>query len=122
MIGASEATLQGASHPEKVHWIRLSVCVCVCVRECIEGMGRDHTKTLPGHMTKAGMNVAFWLVREGSCGNRSIVSLFNCEAYMCVCLCVCVCVLEEAGGIVTPGRTSTAFFIHKQKKKKTPPS
>lgn len=94
MIGASEATLQETSHPEKVQWTPL------CVREgaSMEGYDREHTKTLPSHVTQAGINGAFWLVREGSHGDRSVVLLFNCGAGMYMS--VCVFVLEETKGIV----------------------
>lgn len=87
--------------------------ICVCVYVCIEGMRRDHTKILPGHVTEAGMNGAFWLVKEGSHGNRSIGPLSDWEA--CMYLCMFLCVLEEEGGILASGQTRTAFFIHKQK-------
>lgn len=60
-------------------------CVCLCVfggggggGVCVKGMSRDHTKTLPGHMSEAGVNGAFWLVSDGCHGNRSMVLLSNC--------------------------------------------
>lgn len=85
MIGASEETFKGTNGPEK-KFTPIFVCVFVC-----GGDGwRDHTKILPGHVTEARMNGAFWLVGEGSHGNRSIVPLSNWEA-LCICACFSVC-------------------------------
>lgn len=43
---------------------KISGSVCVCVFGYVK-RGWDHTKTMPGHVSEAGMNGAFWLVREG---------------------------------------------------------